>query len=108
MAYGTIFIHVVQIHGEERITNAAENYHGRLRKILLKKHPPLASLLLVFRSVTSVAKAKLAGMERYPREGRTLRKRDRIRHEKVDRAMNTFEELRASPYLTTVQVGRYL
>ncbi|VDK51171.1 unnamed protein product [Cylicostephanus goldi] len=93
---------------EERTTNAAENYHGRLRKILMKKHPPLASLLLVFRSFTSVAKAKLARMERYPREGRALRKRDRIRREKVDRAMNTFEELRAGPYLTTVQVGHYL
>ncbi|VDM67049.1 unnamed protein product [Strongylus vulgaris] len=48
---------------EERTTNAAENYHGRLRRILMKKHPPLASLLLVFRAFTSVAKATLKRME---------------------------------------------
>ncbi|VDM79024.1 unnamed protein product [Strongylus vulgaris] len=92
---------------EERTTNAAENCHGGLRRILIKKHPPLASLLLVFRAFTSVAKATVKRMEAFPHEGRILRRRDRERREKVDRAMATFEEFRG-PYLTSMQVGRYL
>ncbi|VDM68517.1 unnamed protein product [Strongylus vulgaris] len=43
-------------------------------------------------------------MEQFRHESRKLRKRDRIRREKVDEEMRRFEELRNRPYLTTVEI----
>ncbi|KHJ77622.1 hypothetical protein OESDEN_22758, partial [Oesophagostomum dentatum] len=67
---------------ELRTTNTAENYHSRLRKIIGKNHPPLAQLILAFRSLTSIAKVTLMRMEVLRHESRSLRTRDQIRREK--------------------------
>ncbi|CAJ0590211.1 unnamed protein product [Cylicocyclus nassatus] len=92
---------------EQRTTNAAENYHGRLRRIIGKKYPPLAHLILAFRSLTVMAKATLVRMNLFRNVSRTLRKRDLNRREKVDRAMTAFEEQRNSQALNSHIVGRY-
>ncbi|KHJ82189.1 hypothetical protein OESDEN_18119 [Oesophagostomum dentatum] len=92
---------------ELRTTNTAENYHSRLRKIIGKNHPPLARLILAFRSLTSIAKVTLMRMEVLRHESRSFRTRDQIRREKVNRAMADFEEVRRSPYLNTIFVERY-
>ncbi|CAJ0593382.1 unnamed protein product [Cylicocyclus nassatus] len=101
----------------QRTTNIAENYHGRLRKILGKKHPPLAQLVLAFRSFaqlvlafrsfTLLAKGTLARMLRRS-EPKMLRERDRIRWEKVKGAMASFTTLRSENLLDTVTVEEFL
>ncbi|CAJ0596568.1 unnamed protein product [Cylicocyclus nassatus] len=77
--------------GVQRTTNSAENYHARLRKSIGKKYPPLALLILAFRSFTSVAKGTLARMDMRRNEPKTLRRKDRVRREKVDSAMASFD-----------------
>ncbi|RCN37735.1 hypothetical protein ANCCAN_16354 [Ancylostoma caninum] len=48
---------------EYRTTNAAENYHGKMRKIFGRLHPPLVNLIITMRSLTAQAKARLYRME---------------------------------------------
>ncbi|RCN47861.1 hypothetical protein ANCCAN_06055 [Ancylostoma caninum] len=70
-------------------------------------NPPLVNLIITMRSLTAQAEARLHRMEMMPRESRALRRRDQIRREKVEQAMDRFERLRDRQFIITVLVGRY-
>ncbi|KAK6734095.1 hypothetical protein RB195_017707 [Necator americanus] len=93
---------------EQRTTNVAENYHMRLRQMIGKYHPPLTELILVLRSVVAVAKATLSRMETFPNEMKKLRRKDRVRREKIEAAMSTFEaSIQGGQNPSMAEIGRY-
>ncbi|KAK6738019.1 hypothetical protein RB195_020239 [Necator americanus] len=77
---------------ERRKTNVDENYHMCFGQILGKYHPPLTELILVLRSVVAVAKITLSRMEGFSNETKKLRKKDRVRCEKIEGSMPTLDK----------------
>ncbi|KHJ92274.1 hypothetical protein OESDEN_07846 [Oesophagostomum dentatum] len=78
---------------DTRTTNAAEAFHRLLGCLLQGKYPPMAKLLRRLRSCNTTAKGRFLNMERRRTDGRRLKRRDRLRRERIQRSMERYSDV---------------